>query len=261
MSRLHYLPFALQQSLEHRSLLKVISGLNNFDPTSVKMVSKAAGDAGADLLDVACSPDLVRLAKEASGLPVCASAVEPELFPQAIDAGASMIEIGNFDSFYSKGYLFSAKQVLELTLQTRKLLPDVVLSVTVPHVLSLDQQAQLASDLVDAGADLIQTEGGTSARTFSPGNLGMVEKAVPTLAAASTISRNLIREGKNIPLICASGLSATTIPMAFSVGAYGVGVGSVVNRLSDELAMLAAVKRLREAILESKNLTSQAYTN
>jgi hypothetical protein len=35
----------------------------------------------------------------------------------------------------------------------------VVLSVTVPHVLPLDQQEQLAVDLVAAGADIIQTEG------------------------------------------------------------------------------------------------------
>ena len=33
----------------------------------------------------------------------------------------------------------------------------------------LDQQAQLALDLVDAGADLIQSEGGTSAKPLGPG--------------------------------------------------------------------------------------------
>ncbi len=254
MSRLHHLPCSLQQSLEQRSLLKVISGLNNFDRVSVEMVSKAAGSGGADLLDVACSPDLVRLAKEVSGLPVCVSGVEPELFPKALEAGASMIEIGNFDSFYPTGRFFSAKEIVEITIQTRKLLPDVVLSVTVPHILPLDQQAHLASDLVDVGADLIQTEGGTSARPLSSGTLGLIEKAAPTLASASSIYEHLQEENKNIPLLCASGLSPVTVPMALAIGSSGVGVGSVVNRLNDELAMVAVVRRLRDSIFNSKRL-------
>jgi thiamine monophosphate synthase len=133
--------------------------------------------------------------------------------------------------------------VLELTRRTRALLPEVVLSVTVPHVLPLDQQEQLAVDLVAAGADLIQTEGGTSARPFSPGSLGLIEKAAPTLAAAHALSRAV-----DLPVLCASGLSAVTVPMALAAGAAGVGVGSAVNRLSDELAMVAVVRGLREAI-------------
>jgi hypothetical protein len=36
--------------------------------------------------------------------------------------------------------------------------------------------------------------------------------------------------------------------MALASGAAGVGVGSAVNRLSDELAMVAVVRGLREAI-------------
>ena len=254
MARLQYLPSALQQSLRQRSLLKVIAGLSNFDAASVEMVARAAGNGGADLLDIACRPDLVSLAKEASGLPICVSAVEPELFPAAVEAGASMIEIGNFDSFYPKGRFFSGSEVYELARQTRELLPNVVLSVTIPHVLPLDQQAQLAVDLVDAGADLIQTEGGTSSRPLSPGTLGMIEKASPTLAALTSIFEHLQKENQMVPLLCASGLSAVTVPMAFASGATGVGVGSAVNRLNDEVAMLAVVHRLRAAISTSRSL-------
>ncbi len=248
MASLRHLPTALQKSFEHRRVLKVIAGLGNFDSVSVEMVSRAAGSGGADLLDVACRPDLIEMAILASGLPVCASAVEPALFPQAIEAGASMIEIGNYDSFYPKGRFFSASEVIDLTLQTRKLLPHVVMSVTVPHVLPLDQQAQLTVDLVEAGADIIQTEGGTSSRALSAGALGMIEKAAPTLAAVSTISEHLHKEEINVPLLCASGLSSITVPMAFAAGASGVGVGSAVNRLNDSIAMLAVIRRLREAM-------------
>jgi len=244
MSRLSSLPTALQAALAERRALKVIAGLNNFDASSVARVARAAAAGGADLIDIACDAALVRLVRQvAPGLPVCVSAVEPELFVAAVAAGAAMVEIGNFDSFYPQGIVFGAEQVLELTRRTRALLPQVVLSVTVPHVLPLDQQEQLAADLVAAGADLIQTEGGTSARPFSAGNLGLIEKAAPTLAAAHGISRAV-----GLPVLCASGLSAVTLPLAIAAGASGVGVGSAVNRLSDELAMVAVVRSLREAL-------------
>ena len=249
MSRLSLLPAALRRSLEQRSALKVIAGLMNFDADSVARVARAAGMGGADLIDVACDPALVKLAVEASGgVPVCVSSVEPEQFPAVVAAGAVMVEIGNFDAFYPEGRIFGAEEVLALTRQTRALLPEVVLSVTVPHVLPMDQQQQLAVDLVAAGADLIQTEGGTSAKPFSPGSLGLIEKAAPTLAAAHSISAALQQADESVPVLCASGLSAVTLPMAIAAGAAGVGVGSAVNRLDDELAMVAVVRGLREAL-------------
>jgi thiamine monophosphate synthase len=244
MSRLPSLPAGLRHALADQRLLKVIAGLSCFDAVAVERVARAAAAGGADVVDIACDPALVALVRSACPeLPVCVSAVDPELFPAAVAAGAAMVEIGNFDSFYPQGRLFGAEEVLELTRRTRALLPEVVLSVTVPHVLPLDQQEQLAVDLVAAGADLIQTEGGTSARPFSPGSLGLIEKAAPTLAAAHALSRAV-----DLPVLCASGLSAVTVPMALAAGAAGVGVGSAVNRLSDELAMVAVVRGLREAI-------------
>ena len=252
MSRLSSLPLQLQQALASRHLLKVIAGLTNFDVASVECISRAAGLGGADLIDLACDPELVRRAAAVSGLPICVSAVDPELFPAAVAAGAALVEIGNYDAFYPLGRLFDAAEVLDLTRRTRALLPQVVLSVTVPHVLPLDQQEQLAIDLVEAGADLIQTEGGTSARPFSAGSLGLIEKAAPTLAAAHAISRAV-----SVPVLCASGLSAVTLPMAIAAGASGVGVGSAVNRLGDELAMVAVVRSLREALGSGAAVSAQ----
>jgi hypothetical protein len=165
-----------------------------------------------------------------------------------VAAGAALVEIGNYDAFYPLGRVFDAAEVLDLTRRTRALLPEVVLSVTVPHVLPLDQQEQLAVDLVAAGADLIQTEGGTSAKPFSAGSLGLIEKAAPTLAAAHSISRALAAAETAVPVLCASGLSAVTLPMAIAAGAAGVGVGSAVNKLGDELAMVAVVRSLRDAL-------------
>ena len=235
--------FHLQQAFENRKALKVISGLNNFDRERVASVVKAAEVGGATFVDIAAEPDLVRYVRQLINLPICVSAVEPEVFVSAVASGADLIEIGNFDSFYAQGRRFEAPEVLALTQKTRSLLPEIPLSVTVPHILPLDEQVQLAEALVEVGADIIQTEGGTSSYPIHAGTLGAIEKAAPTLAAAYSISRAV-----SVPVLCASGLSSVTVPLAIAAGAAGVGVGSAINRLNDEVAMVAAVRSLVEAL-------------
>ena len=238
----------LAQALTQKNALKVISGLNNFDLNQVSAVVKAAEAGGATLVDIAAQPKLVQAIRNLTNLPLCVSAVEPELFVSAINAGADLIEIGNFDSFYLQGRRFEASEILELTHRTRSLLPKVTLSVTVPHILALNEQVQLAEQLVEAGADIIKTEGGTSVKPVNPGVRGLIEKAAPTLAAAHSISRAV-----NIPVLCASGLSSVTVPMAIAAGASGVGVGSAINQLKSEVAMVAAVRSLVEALSGSQS--------
>ncbi len=233
----------LQNALENGCALKIISGLHNFDADRVAATVNAADRGGATFVDIAADPNLVRLAKQLTQLPICVSAVEPEKFVVAVDAGADLIEIGNFDSFYAQGRRFEADEVLALTRATRALLPTITLSVTVPHILSLDKQVQLAEALVQAGADIIQTEGGTSSQPTHAGTLGLIEKAAPTLAAAYEIARAV-----NVPVLCASGLSNVTAPLAIAAGASGIGVGSAINQLNSEIAMIAAVRSLVEAL-------------
>lgn len=237
------IPPALNAVLEHGRALKVISGLNNFDRDRVATVVKAADKGGASFIDIAADANLVRMAKQLTDLPICVSAVDPDLFVACVDAGADLIEIGNFDSFYAQGRRFEAAEVLALTQATRRLLPSIMLSVTVPHILPLDQQVQLAEELVNAGANIIQTEGGTSSNPAHSGTLGLIEKAAPTLAAAYEISRAV-----PVPVLCASGLSNVTAPMAIAAGASGIGVGSAINKLNSEIAMIAVVRSLVEAL-------------
>jgi thiamine monophosphate synthase len=242
----------LKNAFAQRRALKVISGLNNFDVENVLAVARAAEAGGATFVDIAADAELIRLVREAIALPICVSAVEAHKLAEAIAAGADLVEIGNFDAFYAQGRRFEAAEVLALTQETRALLPHVTLSVTVPHILALDEQVALAEALVAAGADIIQTEGGTSSRPVSAGALGLIEKAAPTLAAAHAISRAV-----DVPVMCASGLSDVTAPMAIAAGAMGIGVGSAVNKLNDPLAMVAAVRQLVEA-LESTAVTVEA---
>ncbi|WP_218081886.1 DUF561 domain-containing protein [Anthocerotibacter panamensis] len=234
----------IQAALKARSCVKIISGLNNFDRAQVARVVRAAQQGGATYVDIACDRELVALAKKMSPLPVCVSAVTAPELAQAIHWGADLVELGNFDSFYAQGRLFGAEEVLALTRETRALLPQgTLLTVTVPHTLTLVEQVHLAQALVQAGADCLQTEGGTSAQPQQGGTLGLIQKAAPTLASAYELSRAV-----EIPVLCASGLSVVTIPMALAAGACGVGVGQAINRLNDEVAMAATVRSLVEAV-------------
>ena len=72
---------------------------------------------------------------------------------------------------------------------------------------------------------------------------GLIEKATPTLAATYSISHAV-----DIPVLCASGLSSVTVPMAIAAGAAGVGVGSAINQLDNEVAMIAVVRSLVDAL-------------
>ncbi|KAF5191352.1 hypothetical protein FRX31_019057 [Thalictrum thalictroides] len=223
--------------------LKIISGLQNFDRDNVAAVVTAADQGGATHVDIACDPELVKLALSLTSLPICVSSVNPDAFLAAIEAGAQMVEIGNYDSFYEKGLFFSPVEILKMTKDTRKLLPSVVISVTVPHMLGLPDQVKLAELLEQEGADIIQTEGGKCSNPSKSGVLGLIEKATPSLAATYSISRSI-----KIPVMCSSGLSAVTAPMALAAGAAGVGIGSAVNKLNNLVAMIAEVRSLADSL-------------
>ncbi|KVH97366.1 Aldolase-type TIM barrel [Cynara cardunculus var. scolymus] len=140
----------------------------------------------------------------------------------SVVTAADKVEIGNYDSFYESGIVFS---------------PD---------------QAKLAEQLEQEGVDIIQTEGGKCSNPSKSGVLGLIEKATPTLAAAYSISRAV-----KIPVMCASGLSAVTAPMAITAGAAGVGVGSAINKLNDVVAMIAEVRSIADSLGLSVNVESE----
>lgn len=223
--------------------LKVISGLFNFDSQLVSNVATAAEHGGASHIDIACDPNLVRIAKTKTTLPICVSSVKPQDFQAAIDAGADMIEIGNFDGFYEQGLTFSALEVLAMATETRSMYPTIPLSVTVPHTLPLHEQITLAKELEQCGVDLIQTEGKTSAHPKGLGVQEMIELAAPSIASAFALSRAV-----SIPVICSSGVTDVTAPLALAAGARGVGVGSMVNKLPQTQQMIMAVTSIATAM-------------
>ena len=84
MSLINLLPQKIKEELRSNSLLKVISGLNNFDVQSVKIIVEAASLGGADLVDIACKPELVDIALKNSSLPICVSSVVPHSFLESV---------------------------------------------------------------------------------------------------------------------------------------------------------------------------------
>lgn len=167
-----------------------------------------------------------------------------------------MVELGNFDGFYEQGMKFTAEDVIAMTLETRKLLPTIPLSVTIPHTLALHEQVSLAQRLQECGADIIQTEGKMSATTNGKGVQELIELAAPTLASAFAISRAV-----TIPVMCASGVTDVTAPLALSCGANGVGVGSMVNKLKTVEDMITAVSAIAASMGLSTDKSSVASSS
>lgn len=163
-----------------------------------------------------------------------------------------MIEIGNFDGLYEQNILFSADDIVSLTKETRRLLPETPLSVTIPHSLPLDEQIALAMRLEACGADVLQTEGKLSANAASMGVQQLLEVAAPTLASAYALSRAV-----SIPVMCASGLTDVTAPLALAMGARGVGIGSMVNKLSSLNQMVLATSSITAALGRSSQQKPQ----
>ena len=81
----------------------------------------------------------------------------------------------------------------------------------------------------------------------------MIQVAAPTIASAYALSRAV-----RIPVMCSSGLTAITAPLALAAGARGVGVGSVVSQYqASSQQMLMAVSEIAQAIgLSSSSSTS-----
>lgn len=239
--------------LKEKKALKIISGIDNFDINKAKMVVEAATIAKASAVDVACSEDIIKMAKNITNLPVFASSVIAQDLVDAVNFGADAIEIGNFDVLYRKGQIFSAKQVLDLTIETLNLLGskknDIFISVTIPGHIFVDQQISLAQELEKLNIDLIQTEGAQIADVKSSNARGLLEIANVSISNTIELSRNT-----SIPIMTASGITPTTAKLAFAAGASAIGVGSCVNKLSSSIEMIAVISSLREIISSSNNV-------
>ena len=235
-----------KKHLEEKRAVKIIAGTDNFDAENVKNVVLAAEKAGASAVDVSASEEIINIAKENTSLPVFVSSIVPEDLAMAVKAGADAIEIGNFDALYKKGMRMSALEILDIVTETLKLIgkSKVFICVTVPGHIEIGEQIALAKSLEEMNIDLIQTEGAATVEAKSNGARGLLETAQVSIANTIELARNV-----EIPVMTASGLTPTTVALAFAAGASAVGVGSCVNKLNSLLEMTAAAS----AIVSSAN--------
>ncbi len=234
--------YSLQQHLVARRLLKVIAGIDNFDYDAVMAIARAAKAGGAQAVDIAADPALIQAVKSETGLIVFVSSVDPVRLIQAADAGADVLELGNFDAMYLNGEFPSAEQILGWARTVKEAVGErVPLCVTVSGRLPVNEQRDLAIALAHAGVNLLQTEGqvGPEANDVFSALSGAVQ------ALGNTAE---IRRVVDLPLLLAGGFTIETAPFAFAAGADALGVGAAISRLKDEAAMTAAVARFVEAI-------------
>ena len=237
-----------KQHLREKRAVKIIAGIDNFDVENIKKVITAANQAGASAIDLCASEEVLEVARQMSKLPLFVSSIIPEELVQAVKMGADAIELGNFDALYKKGVRMEAQEVLELAKLTASLIEDsgVFFCVTVPGHISVSEQINLARELEILGVDLIQTEGSSVIDAKSEGARGLIETAQVSIANTIEIARNV-----DIPVMTASGITTTTAALAFAAGASAIGVGSCINKLDSELAMMAVARNLVE--IASKN--------
>ncbi len=234
-----------KKDLEAKKAVKIIAGIDNFDMDRVRNVVIAADRAGASAVDVSANEEIIKMAKETTSLPVFVSSIVPEDLAMAVKAGADAIEIGNFDALYKKGMRMSAMEILDIVKETLALIgkSNVFVCVTVPGHIDVASQIALAKELEELNIDLIQTEGAATVDAQSEGARGLLETASVSIANTIELARNV-----DIPVMTASGLTTTTVPMAFAAGASAVGVGSCVNKLKSEIEMIAAATAIVESV-------------
>ena len=234
-----------KKDLEAKKAVKIIAGIDNFDMDRVRNVVIAADRAGASAVDVSANEEIIKMAKETTSLPVFVSSIVPEDMAMAVKAGADAIEIGNFDALYKKGMRMSAMEILDIVKETLALIgkSNVFVCVTVPGHIDVASQIALAKELEALNIDLIQTEGAATVDAQSEGARGLLETASVSIANTIELARNV-----DIPVMTASGLTTTTVPMAFAAGASAVGVGSCVNKLKSEIEMIAAATAIVESV-------------
>jgi hypothetical protein len=236
----------LMNAINNRTLVKAISGINNVDLASVEAVVRAANQSGVLAVDVAATPEVVAHAKALTDAILFASSVSPKALLAAVEAGADVAELGNFDGLYAKGQFFGAEAVLKLAQETIQLIGEKApVCVTIPGHLSVTVQLDLLAKLKAMGCFMVQTEGAIRLLGTTPEVklLANTEKALLAIENAKVLAKANI-----LPIMAASGLNATNVGLAIQAGAVAVGIGAAINQLSSVEAMVEELTAIQQAV-------------
>lgn len=212
----------LARLLTQKPFLKVIAGIENFNIEEIRTVAQVAQGL-APAIDLSCQEDSVRWVKTHTSLVVFVSSLSPTELEQSLAWGADLVELGNFAPIYARGALISPELVLSWTHDLiARIQGQVPVCVTVPGVLSLEAQIQLAQKLESAGADLLQIENIT----------GDISHLAP------------IRAAVNIPVMLSGKLHAGNIEAARATGADALGIGAAIRAGGDYTGMRAILAEI-----------------
>ena len=235
-------------ALKNKNLVKIISGIQNYDKQKTLNVAMAAEMGGATGLDICDESEIIKTVRASVQLPLFVSSIDSKKLLNAQDLGADVLEIGNYESFYKEDKMFTQKEIREIVKSVKKSLDEnVLLCCTIPATLEIENQVKLAKELLDLGVDILQSEG------FSP-DTPVSDRKDKTfndiLKSASTLA-NTIELRKALPnahIICASGITNITVPLALAVGASGIGIGTYINSLLTQVEMEERVREVVESI-------------
>lgn len=246
----------LYNAFSNKNVLKVIAGLDNTNIYNILKLAKISELAGATYLDIVAKPSIVSILKSVVKLPICVSSISSlELYNCAL-AGADILEIGNYDVFYEKKLNLNYSDIVNLAYQTRKLIKDKDICVTIPNSLNLLEQLNLAKDLEEIGINIIQTEGSISKANISLRKMlnhdfirSSTSSTSCTLSSTYVISKNI-----DIPVIAASGINSISSPIGIFYGASGIGVGSSIK---DYMNTEYLLEYIQEIIFNMKQYNNQ----
>nr|YP_009315706.1 Hypothetical protein ycf23 [Trichogloeopsis pedicellata]SCW24364.1 Hypothetical protein ycf23 [Trichogloeopsis pedicellata] len=245
----------LGKAYEDKQVLKTIIGIDNFNILNSLQKIRAAEVGGSTYIDLAANVDLLLAVRSLVSLPLCVSSICIQELHDCYDAGANILEIGNFDVFYRKNIYLTGQQIFNTSKELRLRCPNALVSVTIPHTLTFSNQLSLAKSLQDLGVDMIQTEG-FSSKLINTSNMANALK----YASAALCSTLTFADALSIPVISSSGITPLTAPMAISFGACGVGIGSFFNTCQSSLDLS---KQISEIIysLKTESGTSKCMYN
>lgn len=231
--------------LKNKTLVKIISGIQNYDKQKALYVAMAAEMGEATALDICDDKEIIKVVRASVELPLFVSSIDPKKLLQAQDLGADVLEVGNYESFYKEARLFTPKEILEITRTVKNsLYKNTLLSVTVPATLEVESQIKLGKELLNLGVEILQTEGFVSDIPTSDRNdktYNDILRAASTLANTIELRRAL----PNANIITASRITPTTALLATTLGANGIGVGTYISSLFTQDEM---VEKVREVV-------------
>lgn len=247
--------FNISDKIDKKQGLKVVIGLNNFSINKIMQKVKASEISRATYIDVAANTMILNHIRQQSQIPICVSSIDFSELYSCFQAGANILEIGNFDFFYKKKIILSSQQIICLADKLITKAPNALICVTVPCYLSLAKQVDMAQKLEKLGVYMIQSEGYNYNR-YLPLTYPFTNSSL-SLSSTYILSKNV-----EIPIISASRINPLSASTAILSGASGVGIGSFLsshdnlwNLAQSIFAVAKSMQTHNNILIDSKNLS------